>query len=100
MKTIKEICAELTGIEMGLMKGTVGFRGEPSTAAPKPGHPVDVLDDLLNPIIYEIRHGKTPESGTVATTLGKLKGFREAYGVEAMDGPLSDLSSWLAAAQD
>ena len=94
MKTIKEICAELTGIEMGLMKGTVGFRGEPSAAAPKPGHPVDVLDDLLNPIIYEIRHGKTPESGTVATTLGKLKGFREAYGVEDLDQLQQDIATY------
>ncbi len=99
MKTLKEICAEFTGIEAGLMQGTVGFRYEPAEGMKKSGHPVEIMDDVLNPVIYEIRHGRTPGAGTVSRTLAKLRSFRSTYGVEKLDAPLADLEAWLSAAR-
>ena len=95
MKTLKQICEELTGIEMGLMQGSVGFRYAAPAAVGKAGHPVEIMDDMLNPINYEVRHGRTPERGTVNKTLVKLRKFREAFEIEELDGPLADLGAWL-----
>ena len=99
MKSIKEICAELAGVEMGLMQGSVGFRFDPAVRAKKAGHPVEIMDDILSVFNYDVKRGGTPERGTVAKTLEKLQAFRETYGVADLDAPLGELSAWLTAAE-
>ena len=95
MKTIKEIIADLSGVEMGLMQGSVDFRFDPDAKAKKAAHPVEVMDDILSVCNYDVKHGKAPERGTVAKTLEKLKVFRDTYEVADLDAPLGDLSAWL-----
>ena len=97
MKTIKEILADLSGVEMGLMQGSVAFRFDSFMKAKKLGHPVEVMDDILSEMNYDVKRGKAPERGTVAKTMEKLKAFRDTYEVEDLDDPLREMSAWLIA---
>ena len=46
--TLYDICTEIAEIEDGLYYGDIDFSYDNLMSAMKPGHPADILDDILS----------------------------------------------------
>lgn len=91
------ICDDLIKIETGLMYGTIVFSYDKLMCAMKPGHPADILDDILSGIYYDVIAGGTPELDRVKNVLEGLVDFREAFDVKELTPVIKKLRNYVNA---
>lgn len=77
-----DICTEIAEIEQKLDYGEIPFSYDKLMCAMKPGHPVEILDDVLATIYYDVIAGKTPDIKKVKKTLSGLEAFQRTFKVD------------------
>lgn len=93
--TLYDICKMIAEIEEGLMYGSVDFYYDRLMCALKPGHPADLLDEILSMIGWDVFAGKTPDKEKVEQVLNELKSFKAAFRVKELQTPISALEAYL-----
>lgn len=92
--TLYEICMEIAEIERKLDYGEIPFIYDNLMCAMKPGHPVEILDDVLATIFYEVSAGKTPDLKKVKKTLSGLESFQRTFKVD-LKNPIKELKTYI-----
>ena len=93
--TLYEICNEIAMVENGLAYGMINFSYDNLMSAIKPGHPADILDDILAIIGWDVFAGKIPENEKVIEVLEGLRGFVECFKVEDLNKAITHLEEYL-----
>lgn len=93
--TLQEICMEIAEIERQLDYGEIPFTYDNLMSALKPGHPVEILDDILATIFYDVTAGKTPDLKKVKKTLSGLESFQRTFKVD-LKKQIKDLKQYIA----
>lgn len=92
--TLYEICMEIAEIERKLDYGEITFRYDNLMCAIKPGHPVEILDDVLATIFYDACAGKTPEIKKIKKTISGLEEFQRTFEVD-LKKQIKDLKQYI-----
>jgi len=93
--TLYDICKMIAEVIEGLMYGNINFNYGKLMSAMKPGHPAEILDDILSVIGWDVFAGKTPENEKIEQVLDELKQFKEAFCVKELQKPISALEAYL-----
>ena len=93
--TLKEICTEVAEIEEGLMYGEIQFSYDNLMSAMKPGHPADLLDDVLSMIGWDVFEGKPIELDRVKEWSKALKSFKAAFKVKELSAPIKHVAEYI-----
>ena len=93
--TLYDICTEIAEIEDGLYYGDIDFSYDNLMSAMKPGHPADILDDILSLIGEDVSEGKTPDITTLWQTLSELREFKKAFKVKQVSEPIKHLKEYI-----
>ncbi len=94
--TLYEICEEIGQIEQGLMYGQISFEYDELMCAMKPGHPAELLDDILSYIGWDVFAGKAVPLSKVEETCEDLKSFCSAMKIKELSKPIKDLEKYIA----
>ncbi len=94
--TLYEICEEIGQIEEGLMYGQIAFEYDKLMCAMKPGHPAELLDDILSYIGWDVFSGKAVPLSKVEETCEDLKSFRSTLKIKELSKPIKDLEKYIA----
>ena len=92
--TLYEICMEVAEVERKLDYGEIPFSYDNLMCAMKPGHPVEILDDVLATIFYDVSAGKTPDLKKVKKTLSGLERFQRTFKVD-LKTPIKELKQYI-----
>ena len=95
MEELKQICREVLAIEEKLMYGQIAFEYDNLMCALKPGHPMEILDDMLSQIFWDVQAGQEPSLESLRTTLVDFKEFRTAFKVNEMTRPIRELEEYI-----
>ena len=93
--TLLDICHEIAGKIEGLLYGTIEFKYDNMMSAMKPGHPGEILDDILSIIGWDVFGGKVPTNEKVQETIAGLEEFQSAFGVD-LQKQINDLKNYIA----
>ena len=93
--TLYEICQEIGQIEEGLMYGQINFTYDNLMCAMKPGHPAEILDDVLSIIGWDVFAGKDVPLEKVEETLKELKLYRKTFQVKELAAPIKHLGKYI-----
>lgn len=93
--TLWDICTEIAEVEEGLAYGEVKFTFDNLMCAIKPGHPADLLDDILSEIGWDVQKGITPERSKLEQVLKELKGFKATFKIKELGVPIKHLKEYL-----
>lgn len=93
--TLYEICEEISHIVRGLDYGQISFEYDNLMCAMKPGHPAEVLNDILSYIGWDVFAKKDVPLNMVEETYEDLKNFRSAFQVEELDKPIKELKQYI-----
>lgn len=77
-----DICKEIAVVEDKLAYGEIEFSYDKLMSAMKPGHPADILDDILSIIGWDVFAGIEPPIEKVEQTLKGLKSFQSTFKVD------------------
>lgn len=94
--TLNEICTELLAIEEGLDCGSISFTYDNLASAMKCCHPVEILDDTISLIFWDLQKGKNPSREKIEEVLKGLKRFKRAFKVKELSKPIKDLTQYLS----
>ena len=92
---LNDICKEIISIEEGLDCGTIAFTYDNLASAMKCGHPVEIFDNIIAEIFWDIQAGKEPEKSKVENVLKGLKRFKRSFKVKELSKPIKDLEAYL-----
>ena len=93
--TLYNICKMIAEVEEGLMYGEISFEYSKLMCALMPGHPAEILDEILSIIGWDVFAGKIPENDKIEQVINELKGFKEEFGVTELEEPISALEEYL-----
>ena len=93
--TLNDICKEILSIEEGLDCGTIAFTYDNLASAMKCGHPVEIFDNIIAEIFWDIQAGKEPEKSKIENVLKGLKRFKRSFKVKELSKPIKDLEAYL-----
>lgn len=93
--TLKEICDMVLEIEEGLMYGSISFEYDNLMCAMKPGHPMEILDEILANIFWDVQAGKQPSQAALKKTLSLFKSFKGSFKVKEMKKPIDALEEYI-----
>lgn len=93
---LNDICQEILAVEEGLDCGTITFSYDNLASAMKCGHPVEILDDIIAEIFWDIQAGKEPEKSKLENVLKGLKRFKRSFKVKELGKPIKDLEAYLS----
>lgn len=93
--TLFEICREIGGVEEGLMFGEITFCYDNLMCAMKPGHPADILDDILSIIGWDVFAGKEPSIEKIREVYKLLKEYVACFKVKELKSAVKHLSEYL-----
>ena len=91
---LKEICAQLADVEEMLDNGQIPYTYDNLMAAMKADHPVEVLDEILATIYYDVMAEKIPSLAKVKKTLAGLEKFQKVYNVDLKE-PIKGLKEYI-----
>ena len=94
--SLNDICQEILAIEEGLDCGTIAFTCDNLTSAMKCGHPVEIFDNIIAEIFWDVQVGKQPEKDKLENVLKGLKRFKRSFKVKELSKPIKDLSEYLS----
>ena len=92
---LKDICNEILAIEEGLDCGTIAFTYDNLASAMKCGHPVEILDNIIAEIFWDMQAGKEPEKDKLENVLKGLKRFKRAFKVKELSKPIKEMEAYL-----
>nr|MBQ6242297.1 hypothetical protein [Lachnospiraceae bacterium] len=92
---LQTICNEVLVIEEGLMYGTIPFAYDNLMSALKPGHPMEILDEMLAEIFWDVQAGREPSVEALKSTLDNFKQFRKVFKVQNMNAPIRHLTAYI-----
>lgn len=95
--TLPEICEKVIAIEDGLLNGEISFVYDNLMSAMKSGHPMEILDDILSNIFWDVQAGKTPSEKALKKTLKEMKSFRRDFKVKELSEPIKLLEEYITA---
>lgn len=95
MMKLYDICREIGEVEEGLMYGQISFSYDNLMSAMKPGHPADILDDILSVIGWDVFAGKEPDKEKVQEVLTRLQEFKQCFNVKELADPIKHLAEYL-----
>ena len=93
--TIEQICNDLAEITEKLIYGEISFSYDNLASAMKPGHPGEILDDIISIIGWDVLEGKEPPLENVKQTLAGLEDFQLTYNVD-LKNPIMNLKKYVA----
>lgn len=94
--TLYEICNEVAEIEERLAYGEVAFKYDNLMSAMKPGHPADLLDDVLSIIGWDVFANKPVELERVKEWIKELKAFKSAFKIKELSEPIKMAQQYVA----
>lgn len=94
---LSEICEKVIAIEGGLLHGEITFEYDNLMSAMKGGHPMEILDDILANIFWDVQAGKEPSEKALRKTLKEMKSFRRAFKVKELAEPIKLLEEYITA---
>lgn len=92
---LNDICQEILTIEEGLDYGTIEFTYDKLASAMKCGHPVEILDNIIAEIFWDIQAGKEPEKDKLENVLKGLKRFKRSFKVKELGKPIKNMEAYL-----
>ena len=95
--TLYDICKSIAEVEEGLAYGEIEFVYDNLMSAMKPGHPADILDDILSIIGFDVFKGKTPEREKIEEVYTLLKNFKDCFKVSELNLAIKSLEKYLYA---
>jgi hypothetical protein len=93
--TLYDICYEIAEVYEGLAYNEISFTYDSLMSAMKPGHPADILDDILSLIGDDVMLGKPVEKERVEEVLKRLKEFKKCFKVKELSKPVKHMSEYL-----
>ena len=93
--TLYDICQEVAEIEEGLLYGKIQFEYDNLMCAMKPGHPGDLLDDVLSEIGWDAFEGKPVELERVKEWVKDLKSFKSAFKIKELSKPIKHAQEYI-----
>ena len=93
--TLYDICKRIAEVEEGLLCGEIKFTYDNLMSAMKPGHPADILDEILSVIGWDVFQGKTPERKKIEKVFSELKRFKACFKVKELKEPIDALKEYL-----
>lgn len=94
--SLKGICGQILNVEHGLMYGTIRFSYDNMMSAIKPGHPADILDEILSLIYFDVIADRTPTIENVKTVSHDLKEFKKCFKVKDLNIAIESLDNYIA----
>ena len=95
MYTLYDICKMIAEIEEGLAYGEIDFTYDRLMSVMKPGHPADLLDEILSLIGWDVFKGETPEHDTIEQVYEQLKSFKATFKIKELKKPIDALEEYL-----
>ena len=92
---LNNICQEILAIEEGLDCGTITFTYDNLASAMKCGHPVEIFDNIIAEVFWDIQSGKEPERGKLENLLKGLKRYKRSFKVKELSKPIKDIEAYL-----
>lgn len=93
--TLYEICSEVAQIEEGLAYGEIEFVYGKLASAMKPGHPADLLDDVLSMIGWDVFADKEVEIERVKEWQNALKEFKKCFKIKELAAPIRHIDTYI-----
>lgn len=93
--TLYDICQEVAIVEQQLMEGDIEFAFDPLMSAMKPGHPADLLDEVLSKIGWDVFAGKDVSLDRVKEWHKELKQFKSTFKIKALDRPIKHVKAYI-----
>ena len=93
--TLYDICKMITEVEEGLAYGDINFSYDNLMCGMKPGHPADILDEILSIIGWDVFKGETPEREKIEEVYVQLKDFKACFKVKELKKPIDALDEYL-----
>lgn len=93
--TLHDICQEVAEVEEGLIYGQISFNYDNLMSAMKPGHPADLLDDIIQEVGWDALEGKPVELSRVKDWVKALKRFKVAFKVKELSLPIKHATEYI-----
>ena len=93
--TLNDICAEIAELEQRMFAGEIDFSYDNLMSAMKPGHPAELLDDVLSEIVWDVFANKPVSADRVITWIKHLKSFKRAFKVKELSAPIKHAEQYL-----
>ena len=97
--TLRDICEKIVDIEEGLMYGQINFQYDALMSAMKPGHPMEILDQILAEIYFTVMSGEEPSKGELENVIKNLKDFKKCFKVKELQPIIKQLNEYLSQAE-
>lgn len=82
MERLYATCREIAEIEEKLYMGQIDFEYGKCMSAMKPGHPAEILDEILAIIGWDVYAKKVPALDKVKETIDGLKTYQQTFSVD------------------
>ena len=93
--TLNEICSEIAELEQQMLWGEIEFSYDNLMSAMKPGHPAELLDEVLSEIGWDVFSNKPVSADRVITWIKHLKSFKRAFKVKVLSAPIKHAEQYL-----
>lgn len=93
--TLYQICSEIAAIEDDLTYGRIQFSYDKMMSAIKPGHPADMLDEILSMIGWDVSLGNPVELDRVKEWAKLLKEFKTAFKIKDLATPIKHVAEYI-----
>ena len=93
--TLNEICSEIAELEQKMLWGEIEFSYDNLMSAMKPGHPAELLDEVLSEIGWDVFSNKPVSADRVSTWIKHLKSFKRAFKVKELSAPIKHAEQYL-----
>ncbi|MCR5610625.1 MAG: hypothetical protein K6F68_02165 [Clostridiales bacterium] len=93
--TLFDVCTAIAMVEDKLAYGEIDFYYDNLMSAMKPGHPADILDDILSQIGWDVQAGKPVELERVKGMIEDLKGFKETFRVRELQDAIRSAEQYV-----
>lgn len=95
MKSLYDICEMVIDVEEGLMTGEIPFVYDNLMSAMKPGHPMEILDNILAEIFWDVQANKEPPLEKVIHVRDQMKAFRNAFKVTKLNAAIKEMTAYI-----
>ncbi len=93
--TLREICDEIVEVYEGLVYNEIPFSYDSLMSAMKPGHPADILDDILEPISDDVLLDNPIDDDRLVLVLGRLEEFMKCFKIRELSKPIKHLKEFI-----
>ncbi len=96
-KELLDILYKFGAICGGIMFGEIPFtfNGDALMCALKPGHPGDIMDDIVSMVYAKVDDDPFESLPTVKEGLASFKEFKKVFGIVSMKEPIEELSAYV-----